>query len=209
VEVLRASPLTVERLRFRVLDPDRFAWVAFTSRHAVDGFLAGLRDGRDLAGHRIACLAGATGDALTRRFLSADLVVDGGGADLARALGEVTDAGTPVLFPRAAEGRDELPEILGAAGVPVEVVPVYRTFPDEETLALLARERWDAVAFASPRGAAAFLDAGATLDGVRVGAVGATTADFLRGRGVTVDVVAGRPSLPALVAELSATLVNC
>ncbi len=189
----------------------RYGAVAFTSRRSVQAFAqaldrAGL-DGRALAGCKIACLAGGTGEALFRELrLRAELTASDGG----RALGQaILDAGirTRVLFPRAAGGRKELPDLLAAAGVPVDRIDCYLSRPRQEALASIAKTQrdrpFDAIAFASPRGVAelfAQLDGG--LGSALVGAIGKTTEQALRERSVSSVIVPEQPSVPRLVEQL-------
>src|SRR5205085_280121 len=88
-----------------------------------------------------------------------------------------------VLFPRAIGGREELPERLRARGFEVEVADAYETIRDDEVITRIAAEHraapFAAIAFASPKGVAAILDAGLSLGGVLVGAIGRTTAAAL------------------------------
>jgi uroporphyrinogen-III synthase len=70
------------------------------------------------------------------------------------------------------------------------------------------RARFDAIALASPRGAAALLEVAGgpeALRGALVGAIGHTTAAALRERGID-PLVASRPDLDLLCDELCRAL---
>jgi uroporphyrinogen III methyltransferase/synthase len=203
-------PAPLERL-------ERFAWVVFTSANAVDRFMAELRtsgrDARALAAARLACVGKATAAALGRHGLTADLVPPhGDAAGLARALLAAGSPG-PVLMPRAERGREEAVDILTAAGVTVETVAVYRL--DEvgaddplvrSALARLAAGEVSAVAFFAPSQVRALCEL-ADLSRVRVlAAIGETTAEALRQRGLVPAVVASAPDGEALVADIAAAL---
>lgn len=124
-------------------------------------------------------------------------------------------AGTTVLVPRATEGPDPLVIALHAAGADPLVVPLIQTVPplDPTELddALLALEvgyyGWVAITSAAAvpvledRADETGHTLAGLLDGVRVAAVGGSTARALREAGVRVDLVpTGRSSALALLA---------
>ncbi|WP_431835770.1 uroporphyrinogen-III synthase [Cellulomonas sp. Y8] len=133
----------------------------------------------------------------------------------AHALAAGPLAGRTVLVPRATEGPDPLVIALHAAGAEPLVVPLIQTVPpfDPTELddALLALEvgyyGWVAVTSAAAvpvledRAEETGHTLAALLDGVRVAAVGGSTARALREAGVRVDLVpTGRSSAVALLA---------
>ncbi|MSP61474.1 MAG: uroporphyrinogen-III C-methyltransferase [Myxococcales bacterium] len=225
VEVVWASPLTVELLPGALADAvarrDRYGWIAFTSRHAVRAFADALAtarlDGRALHTWRIASLAGATDGAVHRLLgLRSDLATRGGGEDLARELAPLAQ-GFGVLYPRAAEGLDGLPQTLEAAGISVDTVSAYATHIDTAAIdRALAEHRaapFDAFAFGSPRGVGALLDPLLKQNpfarvGPLFGAIGRTTAAALSSHRIHPDVVLPVPSFPSLLAELCARLAK-
>jgi uroporphyrinogen III methyltransferase/synthase len=220
IEVVWAHPLRIvshpERVREPLARASAFSWLALTSHRAAAALATALDDAwldaRALAGARIACVGDRTAQALRERAgLRADLIADGGGATLANAMLARGAAGT-VLFLRAADGREELPSVLSAAGLTVEVVAAYQAVVDEAEAARVAAEAearpFDAIAFASPRGAAALLDQGLAAGDALVGAIGHTTERFLVERGLRVEVVASRPSFSTLLEELAARLAR-
>jgi uroporphyrinogen-III synthase len=219
VEVVFGHPLRVTLLPERLdgaLDAlSDYRFVALTSRRAAQVLGQALRrrglDAGALAAVRFACLDGATARELAEVIgRPPDVVQGGGGAALAGALLAAGVGAGPVLFLRAAEARDELPRALEKAGVSVDLASVYETRIDEAEVARLrawaAATPPAAIACGSPRGALALVDAGLPFASARVGAIGATTAAALAGRGVRVDVVASRPSFAVLCAELGAAL---
>ena len=186
--------------------------IALTSVHAVDAMVGGLRalghDVRALFGIKLAAVGGATAARLTSHGLSADLVANGGGAELAAEM-LAAHLPDPILHLRAQDGRPELGDALSAAGKRVELVAAYETSPDTHALKAArlrhAAEPYDAIGVASPRGGAALVEAfgGASrLAGVRIGAIGATTQAALKEVGVD-SVVPDHPSLDELVRLLS------
>ena len=220
LEVTRCSPFQIvprfHDVKRALQNLEQQRTIAFASAHAVDAVLSALaasgRDARALAGVRLAAVGAATARRLEERSLRADLVSDGGGAGLAREIAEAELPG-PILLPRASGGRAELEEGLRAAGYTVETVDAYDSVADEPALARCARahrlEPFDAIAFASPKGVRAFLDAvggSERLGAALVGAIGETTRSALAEAGVTVGVTAERPSQAALVQALAARL---
>lgn len=182
-----------------------FAWVGFASANAVDRFLAVVRDGRDLAGVRLAAVGAATARALAAHHLVADLVPDEATAEaLAAAFPAPGSDGRPVLFPRAAEGRTVLADRLRAAGWDVEEVDAYRTLPaNPHQPAVAAAASADVVTFTAPSTVAAFVTlVGADRMPPVVACIGPVTAEAARRAGLRVDVVAADHSAPGLVAAL-------
>jgi uroporphyrinogen-III synthase len=185
--------------------------IALTSAHAVDAMVGGLRalghDVRALFGIKLAAVGEATAARLGAHGLAADLVADGGGAELAREIlsAQLPD---PILHLRALDGRPELGDALVAAGRRVEVVAAYETTPDAHALRAArlrhAAEPYAAIGLTSPRGADALVDAfggEAQLRKLHLGAIGPTTQASLAARGLRA-VVPERPSLEALITLL-------
>lgn len=109
---------------------DRFDWVVFTSRRAVDA-VAGLR--LPAAGPRMAAVGPATADAVVGNGWRLDLVPDRAtGAELANALARAgVGTGTRVLFPASEIAADTVPQRLRELGAEVVRVTAYRTLPAE------------------------------------------------------------------------------
>ena len=175
--------------------------VLFTSPAAVEFFFRRLSAAVPGASF-IGAVGEGTASALRKRGVRVDVIAPGGtGASLAEAvvarLGEELE-GAGFLQPRAAEGREELSSGLAARGARVDVVPAYRTLPASsaelaELGAALAADRVDIVVFASPSAVSAVFAAVGDLGAARVVAIGETTADALRQRGVSAVEVAEMP----------------
>ncbi|HTM22411.1 MAG TPA: uroporphyrinogen-III synthase, partial [Kofleriaceae bacterium] len=178
------------------------------------------RDARALAGARIACVGAVTAAALGPR-LRADVIPRHGdaaatAAAVIAAAGPAI-AGTRVLLPRAAEGRDEAADALRAAGAAVDLLPLYRSVPADPAdpalaygLGLVRAGRIDALACFAPsqaRALAALLgaDAAALLGrcGV-IAAIGNATRAALTELGLAVHVVPPAPDAAALAAAIAA-----
>jgi uroporphyrinogen III methyltransferase/synthase len=186
-----------------------YDWVAFTSANAVARLMAVLRDGRDLAGCGIAVVGPGTAAAVRAHHLVPDLVP-------ARPLAESLLADWPlrpntggrVLIPRAAAGRDVLPDGLVAAGWAVDVVDAYRTVPARpgpDQLAAVAGA--DAICFTSSSTVTNFVDvAGADRVPPVVACIGPVTAATAREAGLEVAAVARTHTVGGLVDALIAAL---
>lgn len=175
--------------------------------------------GRPLAGARarVLCVGAATAEAARRAGLAPDLVPSerfDAEALLAAILRRGPVAGRRFLLPRAADGRDVLPEGLRRAGAEVDAPAVYRTLPpppdSDEAQALrerLARGELDVLTFTSPSAVRHFF-ALAGEAGRRAAArctraaIGRATAEALAEAGFPAQVVPERAGAGELVAAL-------
>jgi uroporphyrinogen III methyltransferase/synthase len=184
-----------------------FDWVVFTSANAVDRFCALLPDARAFGPARVAAVGVATAAALARFGVRADLVPD-------RAVGEGLvevfpgpDGAGRVLLPRAAAGREVVPDGLRAKGWDVEVVEAYRTVAsDPGPDALAAARAADAIVFTSPSTVQHYLAAAGGPDAVPpvVVCIGPVTAEAARAAGLDVAAEAPDANPGGLVRALSA-----
>lgn len=184
----------------RVRDVD---WVVLTSVNGANRFCDRLRDGRDLAGVRLAAIGPGTAAALAERGLRVDLMPE---RYVAESLLECFDPPTPnergrVLLPRAAVARDVLPDGLAELGWQVEVVETYRTLPREpDRSELTAIAAADAITFTSASSVQHFVDAaGSASVPPVVAAIGPITASRAVQLGMSVDEVADPHTLDGLV----------
>ncbi len=179
-----------------------YEWVVLTSPNGARRFCAELRDGRDLAGVRLAAIGPGTADVLAEHHLVCDLVPE---RFVAEGLLEVFPAPSgrnTVLLARAEVARDVLPEGLAAAGWDVDVVTAYRTQPAQvtpETAEQVAAA--DAITFTSSSTVTNFVATGAPVPPV-VAAIGPVTAATAQEAGLTVTVEAGVHTLDGLVDAL-------
>lgn len=193
-------------LRAAVADVAAYDWVVLTSANGATRLCDQLRDGRDLAGVKLAAIGPGTAEALAGRNLVADLVPE---RYVAESLLEAfplphADHGGRVLLARAEVARDVLPRGLEAMGWSVDVVPAYRTVPAAPTPA--RREAVlgaDVVTFTSSSTVERFLEAfGADAVPPVVACIGPVTADTARHLGLRVDVVADVHTTDGLVDAL-------
>jgi uroporphyrinogen-III synthase len=220
-----APPRDPEPLQRLLAERDAFEWLAFTSPRAVAAVAELVaapsiheRDDGSRSRPRVAAVGAATARALRARGWPVDLVAGGtGAAGLARALvAGPADVGDRVLFPAGSRARDTLTGALAQSGLRVTRVEAYRTVVHPPPAAELRHdlaEPADALTFASPS-AVEGVDRGmrgrlAERIGARPAvAIGPTTADALRRRGVARVVVAERASLDGLIEAVVACLAS-
>lgn len=188
----------------------------FTSANGVHRFFATLQqEGLDSRAFR-ACKIGAIGvktaHALTQYGVRADVVAkEFVGEALAAAVLDATGPGR-VLIPRALVAREELPQLLRAAGCSVDVVAAYVTLPvsgdsAEELRETLTQGRVDYVLFTSSSTVTSLLnllgsDGPRLLSHVKVASIGPITSATLAERGVGVDVTASTYTVDGLLEAL-------
>jgi uroporphyrinogen-III synthase len=214
-----------EALRRAALAAADYDWIVFTSANAVRFFAPVLESaGTRQAVRRVAAVgpataaaarelglpvalvpARATGDALAAELAAAVAGEHSGGS--AGPEGAGSEARRPrVLFPRAREVRQALPETLRRCGVRLDELECYRTVSDPDGASVL-RDRLragecDVIAFTSPSQVAAFTElVGAELAaGVDIAVIGPITAKAVREAGLSVRIEADPHTLSGFVA---------
>ncbi|MCW3097280.1 MAG: uroporphyrinogen-III synthase/uroporphyrinogen-III C-methyltransferase [Chthonomonadaceae bacterium] len=197
-----------------------YDWAVFTSINAVPIVAERLKaldlDARAFHNTRIAALGPATANALREHLgLRADFVPTEAVAEAMLAQWPEADlTGKRLLFPRAKEAREILPEQLTARGATVDMIPIYETQFDgdgaDDIRRLLLEGRVDAVTFTSASTVQNFAQAvstptqtPATLVGTTpLVAIGPVTADAARALDLSVHSVAEEHTIPGLVAAL-------
>jgi uroporphyrinogen III methyltransferase/synthase len=202
------GPEDPDALRAAAARAGTYHWVAFTSANAVERFVPLLRDGRDLAGVRLAAVGAATAEALARHHLVADLVADPPtAAGLAASFPDPPEGGGRVLFPRAAAAGPDLADGLAVRGWVVDDVTAYRTVAAGTPPEVVRRalQTADAITFASGQTVAAYTAQGLAVPPV-VACIGPVTRAAAEAAGLTVTVTAAEPSADGLVTALAAVL---
>lgn len=195
-------------LRAAAASVGTYDWVVLTSTNGADRFLRELRDGRDLAGVKLAAIGSATAEAIARHHLVADLVPEEYVAESLLAAFPAPAAGDRgrVLLARAATAREVLPDGLRALGWDVDVVEAYRThrteIGEETRMAVLDA---DVVTFTSSSTVDNYVRTMNTVETPPVVAcIGPVTAATARAHGMHVDVEATEYTLPGLVSAIEA-----
>jgi len=193
-----------------------YDWLILTSVNGVNFFLRHAREKlgglSDLESRRICAVGPRTRDAILKEGLHVDFMP---AEHVAEAVVEESGenwVGKKALFPRAAEGRDVIPEGLRRLGAEVDVIPVYRNVlpgtSAEEFRKVLGAGGADAITFTSgstvknfialfPQGTAAGI-----LAGTAVACIGPITSAAAREGGVNVDVEPEQYTIPALTKAL-------
>ena len=140
---------------------DSYDWIVFTSVNGVEAFYE--RAGT-MPALRYAAIGPATAEALAERGARAEVIPERFIAEAVfEALSEHTEVkGQKFLLPLAAIARENLPNLLRAAGATVDVVATYRTLPATKEIAhavkLVREDSVDAVTFTSGSTVRAFFD---------------------------------------------------
>lgn len=183
---------------------DRATTFVFYSQHSARIVCdSGLFDGTDLSAHAFWAVGQKTAAWLEQRLMVPVSFPPGERfATLTQALEKATIPGKIIAFSLADKARD-LGPVADAQGVAFEDVPVYETslHPDRESRGALAVRDVHWIAFTSPRGVDALVDAvdRENLKARRLAAIGPTTADALLTRGLTPDLISTTPDRNGLI----------
>ena len=188
--------------------------VIFTSVNGVARFMTRLGvnglDARCLAGRQVCCIGPRTAQELEKFGVKADVIpADYQAEGVIAALDRQDLKRTRILIPRAEVARELLPDELRARGAHVDVVPVYRTVTPsgdgEEWRRQLADGHIHVVTFTSSSTVRNFVDMLGGVDLVKqllqsvvVAAIGPITAKTAEDFGLTVSIVPGENTIPAL-----------
>lgn len=185
-----------------------YDWLIFTSANAVRFFLRRLTSRglkvEDLDEIRVCAIGQKTANALHEAHVHVDVIPSQStGEGVFTALAEFAGGserlhGLNFLLPRAAIGREYLPQALGQAGARVDVVPAYQTVVPENfdrgRLAAMLAGGGDCIAFTSPstvRNLALLFDThdlSKTLAGVVIASIGPVTSAAAVEYGLHVDI---------------------
>jgi uroporphyrinogen III methyltransferase/synthase len=195
--------------------------VAFTSNNGVSWLFRELErqglDARAFGSAELAAIGPATAAALSRRGLRADIVAERFVAEeLAKAILPRLTKGSSVLLPRALVAREALPDLLRAAGMRVDVVPVYQTvsagLEERDALRELVAGV-DVITLTSSSTVEQLCsilgdDAAQRLQGCMLASIGPITSDTAKRLGLTVAVTAEVSTSEGLVDALEGALAE-
>lgn len=195
--------------------------VVFTSANAVkifcDFLAAAGHSTAQLRTAKLCAIGSETARSLQRRGLEPDLVAGEYTAEgLVEALAGWDLDGARVLVPRAAVGRDVLPELLAGRGAEVELLTVYETATPAGTPSALGKlfegGGVDVITFTSSSTvqnfAAAFpgRNLREVVRGARVACIGPVTAATADELGLPADIIAREYTTRGLAAAIAAAL---
>ena len=186
-----------------------YDWLIFTSTNGVEYFLKRLIYRQlkvsDLDEIKVCAIGQRTADKLHDAHVHVDLLPSQSTAEgVFAALSEFVGGndhlhGLNILLPRAAVGRELLPEALQKAGARVDVVTTYQTVLPESLdrgkLGAMLTGSGDCIAFTSPstiKNLARLFDThdlGKTLPDIVVACIGSVTAAAAAEYGLHVDIV--------------------
>lgn len=199
-----------------------YTMLVFTSVNGVKHFWLQLEalglDSRALGGLKVTAIGPATAAALSERGIKADFVPEKYVAEsvaegMLKFFENVQDM--KVLLPRAREAREVLPETLRAAGVKVDVLPVYETTPSdarrEEVLEKLEAGEIHCITFGSSSTVDNFLSLipASTLKRfpqLKLACIGPVTAATLQKAGLECHIQPSEYTIPALAQALAERL---
>jgi uroporphyrinogen III methyltransferase/synthase len=198
-----------------ISDVGTYQWVIFTSVNGVARFMTRLGvnglDARCLAGRQVCCIGPRTAQELEKFGVKADVIpADYQAEGVITALGGLGLKQMRVLIPRAEVARELLPDELRARGAHVDVVPVYRTITPstdgEGWRRQLMDGQIDVVTFTSSSTVRNFIGLLGGVDHVKpilrsvvVACIGPITAKTAEECGLTISIVPGENTIPALV----------
>jgi uroporphyrinogen III methyltransferase/synthase len=195
----------------RISDYD---WLIFTSQNAVAIFWEQLlgrgKDSRALAGLKIAAVGPATAGALLEHGITVDVIPQRFVAEgLLETIRERDDVSrSKVLYITAEGARDVLPSGLREMGAELAIIEAYRTIPDGEGAATLARAieagKVDLATFTSASAVRGYIDAVGEDLALKVPAasIGPQTSDALREAGIEVEAEAEESTIDGLVSAV-------
>lgn len=219
-----AEPESYERLDEAIDHIYGYDWLIFTSANAIEYFLRRLhaRDVKveELDEIKVCAIGQASADKLRDAHVHVDVIPSQSKAEgVFTALSEYVGGaeqfqGLNILLPRAAVGRDYLPNALENAGARVDVVTAYRTVVPENLdrgrLSAMLAGGADCIAFTSSstvKNLALLFDThdlSNVLTGVTIACIGDVTAATAADYGLKVDI---QPST-STVADLSRAIAE-
>jgi uroporphyrinogen III methyltransferase/synthase len=209
VALIEFEAVDAELLAHEVERLGAYALLVLTSVNALRALVAIPGFSVALSGPvrpRILAVGPATAAALAGEGLPCDGVASqAGAAGLAELLEGTQLRDARVLFPRAAEGREELVDWLRSRGAEVVLIDAYRTVAaagSPKALKAALESGLDMLTFASPSAVESFV-AGVGPSwkkppGLAVACIGPTTAAVARAAGLEPDVVAAESTAEGL-----------
>jgi uroporphyrinogen III methyltransferase/synthase len=195
--------------------------VCFTSKNAVDKFIARIRSIRPQALHTLSdCKLFTVGEktkaALHANGFSTSFAPQHASAgELAAALKTLDVYGLHILLPKSNIARSELSDQLRAVGASVDEVITYKTIlPHPAHLdavqQMLKEKKIDAVTFFSPSSVVNVVEMLGTdlLAQTAIAAIGSTTAEAVTQAGLHTNVVAPQATSESLASEIEKYFTN-
>jgi uroporphyrinogen III methyltransferase/synthase len=183
---------------------DTYQWIILTSSNAVDHFATRLRLAVRTCSIPIAVVGPSTEARLEKWDLHATMAPSQFRAEGLLKLFPANLEGIRILFPRAEEGRDLLPEELRKRGAIVDIVSVYRTLKTgaDKLAKLFSSENVDCIVFASP--SAIPRELAPVLRNAAVAVIGPVTREAALAAGLKPSIEPQRSTVQDLAAAIAA-----
>lgn len=188
-----------------------YRWLILTSANGVIHFIRGLEDAggavSDLSGMNICAIGPKTAEAAEQCGLKVDLIPERYQSEgILDAFRKIDIEGEKVLFPRAKEGRDVLPDGLREMGAEVDLLPVYEGIKPEgkgEELREVLKKGIDVLTFTSGATVRNFMEILGDenrdlIKGAKVACISEVTARTAEKLGLKVDIVPEENTTAAL-----------
>ncbi len=222
VPMIAVQPLPMSEAHLTALQKlGQFDWLVFTSASAVEMFHLWLEKAmiKELpATLRVIAVGEKTAASVHARGWRVEILAEQASAEgvVATLLQQRAGRDTKILFPRALEGRELIPQELEKVGAKVVVLPVYQTAPaTPKNLAVLRirlREKTiDAITFTSPSAVQQFfhllpLSEWPILREICLAVIGPTTAAAIREHGLRASVMPETTTAMALIEAIAECL---
>lgn len=208
-----------EKIDQAIQNLKNYDYVLFTSQNAAENFFerlhANKKDARALANAKIISVGKGTEKIVNRYGIFSDALPETAQAEGLIKFFEQENLSnqTKILFPRAKEAREILPETLRKKyGVQIDVAPVYETVPTfeenshapevEELREELSSGKISCAVFASSssvKNLVKTLGSEKFLQQTKIFAIGAITAKTCEDLNLKISGIASEPTIPALV----------
>jgi uroporphyrinogen III methyltransferase/synthase len=196
-----APPEDPQPLAEAIRNITTYDWLIFTSSNSVRFFIDALhKEGKtvsNLSGLKICAVGPKTAEAVKMEGIAIDLIPEQYQAEgVLEAFKETGIKGKKILFPRAKEGRELLPEGLKQMGAELNLVPVYRTVkPEGKEMQLegILEKGIDIISFTSGSTVKNFLEIlggkRQLIAGPRIACISDVTAKVATKYGFEVDII--------------------
>lgn len=214
-----APPEDTEKVTKTLRNISSFDWILLTSSNGVRFFVECLNKVGDpaqlLKTIKICAVGPKTAETVKKFGLTTDLIPDNYQAEgVLDAFARIGIDGNKILFPRAEEGRDILPDGLKELGAKLELLPVYRTVKPEakeEKLKYILEKGVDIITFTSGSTVRNFISIlgesnRALLNGVKVACISEVTAKIAEKEGIKTDVLPAENTTLSLAEAIKKSL---
>lgn len=171
----------------------QYATVVFTSMNAVESVITMLD--QQVPEWNIYCMGNTTAQIIREYFGEQTIAGTGNNAaDLAESIIESGETDEVVFF-CGDQRRDELPGKLAEAGIEINEVVVYRTFPLHKKI----EEKYQGILFFSPSAVHSYFKLNKPADDTVLFAIGQTTATAIKQYSNNKTITASQPGKDELV----------